>query len=414
MRVRSPENVLKAGPVERVAESPSAAPIAPVLTRLGFRFDPFLYDEASRDPHLGKYIVGHDIFAAVAWNDAPAFIFAPAGGGKTTMRIYTARSCWVALGGSHPFPIVFLPSNQHGWPTPESVLQQLVEEGAVALLIGLAFRPERLLALPSIQRQAVASLLAASLPGDLDYYLDVLQQEGSPAALSAQLDRPYILPDPPDASRLDQLCEGLRVYSPSRSDWPTPEDQFNALVACLQDTLHFGSVLILIDGVDALPETSTDPASVIEWLRPLLARGPAWAQRRIYLKGFLSEEAQIPLMNHLGHTWPLVRSARLEWTPDLLADLIHRRVYRATEGKFGSLDAFSSSELRDVETMLVRLAPPLPRELIVLVHRVLHEFVLRVDAQGDNKSDQLQQADLDAAVAWYRSQPVHPLNLLAN
>lgn len=401
--------------MERVEESSSVAPIAPVLARLGFRYDPFLYHEASRDPHLGQYIVGHDLFAAVAWNDAPAFIFAPAGGGKTTMRIYTARSCWVALGGSHPFPIVFTPSHQRGWPTPESVLQQLVEEGAAALLIGLAFRPERLLALSAAQQQTVAALLADSLPGELDHYLDVLQQEGSPVTLSAHLGRPYLLPDPPGAPQLDQLCDALRIELAPRSDWRTPEEHFSALVTYLQDTLNFGSVLILIDGVDALPETSADPGSVVEWLSPLLARGPAWAQRRIYLKGFLSEEAQVPLMNHLGRTWPQARSARLEWTPDLLADLLHRRVNRATDGKFGSLDAFSSSELRDVETMLVRLVPPLPRELIVLVHRVLHEFVQRGGAHGGNKSDQqLRQTDLDAAVAWYRSQLVQPAALPAH
>jgi hypothetical protein len=400
--------------VERFEKSPSVASISPVLTRLGFRFDPFLYHEASRDPHLGKYIVGHDMFAAAAWNDAPAFIFAPAGGGKTTMRIYTARSCWVALGGAHPFPIVFTPAHQRDWPTPENVLQQLVEEGAVALLVGLAFRPERLLVLSAAQQREVASWLAASLPGDLDYYLDVLQQEGHPAALSAQLDRPYILPDPPGASQLDQLCEALRMDTASRSGWTTPEDRFGALITCLQDILHFGSVLILLDGVDALPETSAEPASIGEWLRPLLVHSTMWAQQRIYLKGFLPEETRPLLANYLRETSPLVRSARLEWTPDLLADLIRRRVYRATEGKFGSLDAFSSSELRDVETTLVRLVPPLPRELIVLVQRVLEEYVERVSAQGEDKSDQLQQADLDAAMAWYRSQPVHPATSATN
>ena len=377
--------------------------MAQVLARLGFRFDPFTYHEASRDPHLGEYIVGHDIFAAVAWNDSPAFIFAPAGGGKTTMRIYTARSCWMALGGSHPFPIVFTPANQSDWATSDGVLDQLACDGAAALLIGLAFRPERLLALPSSEQQAIAAFLAASLPGELDHYLDVLRQEGDPAAMAAQLDRAYVLADPPDTQQLDQFCQALRAGHPTRSDWRDPEEHFNLLVHYLQDSLHFGSVLILIDGVDALPETSTEPGSVVDWLRPLLAHGQDWARRRIYLKGFLSEETQAPLSSQLGEAWPLVRYARLEWTPDLLADLIRRRVHRATLGKFGSLDAFSSSELRDVETTLVKLAPPLPREVIVLVQRVLHEYARRVNEQGDDQADQLQQSDLDAAVAWYRA-----------
>ncbi len=377
--------------------------LEPVLKQLGFRFDPFSYFEASGDPHLGEYIVGHDIFAAVAWNDAPAFIFAPAGGGKTTMRIYTARSCWISFGGSHPFPIIFTPANHNEWPSPTNLLRQLACDGAAALLIGLAFRPERFLALTPSDRQQVAAFLYASLPGPLAHYVDILRQTGTPLSLPPLLDRAYVLPNPPDPQQLTQFCAALSAVRPPRSVLPEPEEHFDQLINCLQEKLHFGSVLILVDGVDALPETSTDPAKVIDWLRPLLVRVPEWAKRRIYVKGFLSEEIQAPLMHHLGDLWPTVRHARLEWTPTLLAELIRRRIYSATQGKFGSLDAFSSSELRDVETTLVKLAPPNPREVIVLARRVLYEYAVRTSQCRNGQADQLQQADLDAAVAWYLS-----------
>jgi hypothetical protein len=375
--------------------------LEPALKQLGFRFDPFSYFEASSDPHLGEYIVGHDIFAAVAWNDAPAFIFAPAGGGKTTMRIYTARSCWIPFGGSHPFPIIFTPANHNEWPSPINLLDQLVCDGAAALLIGLAFRPERFLALTPPNRQQVAAFLDASLPGPLDHYVDILRQTGTPLSLPPLLDRAYVLPNPPDTQQLAQLCAALSMDRPTQSVLPGAEEHFDQLINCLQEKLNFGSVLILVDGVDALPETSTNPAKVIDWLRPLLVRVPEWAKRRIYVKGFLSEETQAPLIQHLGDLWLTVRHARLEWTPILLAELIRRRIDSATQGKFGSLDAFSSSELRDVETTLVKLAPPNPREVVVLARRVLYEYAVRISQHSNAQADQLQQVDLDTAVAWY-------------
>jgi hypothetical protein len=376
--------------------------LEPVLKPLGFRFDPFSYFEASGDPHLGEYIVGHDMFAAVAWNDAPAFIFAPAGGGKTTMRIYTARSCWIPFGGAHPFPLVFTPANHNEWPAPHNLLNQLTTDGAAALLIGLAFRPERYLALAPVDQQSVATFLRMALPGQLDFYLNVLRQRGTPLALPPLLDRAYVLPNPPDPQGLIQFCDAVLAAPTIRSAVPTSAEFFDQFIQCLQEILNFGSVLVLVDGVDALPETSSDPAKVIEWLRPLLMMVPAWAKRRIYVKGFLSEETQFPLQQQLGELWPTVRHAHLAWTPGLLAELIRRRIYSATQGKFGSLDAFSSSELRDVETTIVKLAPPNPREVIILARRVLFEYARRMNQNHHQQADQLQQSDLDAAVAWYR------------
>ena len=216
------------------------------------------------------------------------------------------------------------------------------------------------------------------------------------------LDRAYVLPNlPKQQQHLTQFWQALPAASPPHRLVPTPAELFDQLINCLQEKLNFGSVLILVDGVDALPETSTNPAKVIDWLRPLLVRVPEWAKRRIYVKGFLSEETQAPLIQHLGDLWLTVRHARLEWTPILLAELIRRRIDSATQGKFGSLDAFSSSELRDVETTLVKLAPPNPREVVVLARRVLYEYAVRMNQRSRGQTDQLQQVDLDAAVAWY-------------
>lgn len=98
---------------------------------------------------------------------------------------------------------------------------------------------------------------------------------------------------------------------------------------------------------------------------------------------------------------PSISLAELEWTPPLLAEVLHRRVYVAGSGSFGSLDAISSPALRDVETLLVREARPLPREVILLAGRVLYE------AFGRN-AERLEDSDIAVALSWYQKQAQIP------
>lgn len=44
------------------------------LNHFGFRFDPFGHGEASRDPNLNRYLIGHEAFS-VAWSEAPSMIY---------------------------------------------------------------------------------------------------------------------------------------------------------------------------------------------------------------------------------------------------------------------------------------------------------------------------------------------------
>jgi predicted dinucleotide-utilizing enzyme len=86
----------------------------------------------------------------------------------------------------------------------------------------------------------------------------------------------------------------------------------------------------------------------------------------------------------------------MHWTPVLLAEVVRRRVYIASEGAFGSLDAITSPALRDVETMLARKVAPLPREIQVLARCVLVEHVQRSGNTG-----KIQEGDVEAAIKWY-------------
>jgi hypothetical protein len=374
------------------------------LRELGFQFNPFEYLEASGDARLGEYLIGHETFAS-AWAETPTCVFAPAGGGKTAMHVYTTRACWVGVGGLHPFPIPYLLTAypfEHYPPTLESHLRNLVRSGAIALLIGLAFRPEHLLGLDPPEQQRLATFLAGTLPGPLQRYLAILRQANTPFVLPPLLHRAYVLPNPPTAMILMRLCDVLEAaLTDEPVAPPTPDAGFAELVDLLFRVLGFRSILLLVDGADAFPETSDDPVAITEWLMPMFAQAQGWAARKIYLKGFLPLETEPVLNERIPHFAAETARVRLQWTPPMLAELIRKRVYVASGGEFDSLDAISSPDLRDVEAILAASVAPLPRELLILVRRVFQEYVHRTpDVTG-----YLEPADIDNALAWYRRHP---------
>lgn len=376
------------------------------LRNAGFRFDPFEHLEASTDPYLGEYLVGLTDFS-VAWDNTPALIFAPAGGGKTSMRIYTARTCWTSFGDSHPFPNVYEPHPRAAQAFPgtlEDHLAGITTAAAVALLLGLASKPERLLELDQARRVRVAALLQDALPGSLARYVHVLRESASPRQLAALLDRSFPAIDPPSEDKLEELCDmlGHAVTMRTVSVRP-PSATFAEMMELLLDDLGYRSVFLLIDGVDGLPETIESPAAAWQWLAPLLDRLTPWAAQRIYIKGFLPVELEtvvFPATSADGFTrayGAATRRVTIQWNPALLADVIRRRVYVATDGDFGSLDAISSPELRDVETTLARIPKPLPRELIWLVNQLLSAAAQRTGGE----LLRLEQDDVTRVAALY-------------
>ena len=159
--------------------------------RLHFQFNPFEYLEASKDPHLGQYLVGNEAYD-LARDDHAAFVFSPPGGGKTAMRIYVTRSCWQSLGGSHPFPIPYVLPYYLSYVQSVSLkqhLQWLLVAGAKALLAGLLYRPERFLEVSlDAQKKTVCFLdhLLIRNPGlqaPLSFYLDLLEEDYCPVAV---------------------------------------------------------------------------------------------------------------------------------------------------------------------------------------------------------------------------------------
>ena len=132
-------------------------------------------------------------------------------------------------------------------------------------------------------------------------------------------------------------------------------------------------------------------------LAPLLELGIEWEAQHIFFKGFLPLDVQPFLELRFPQLLTRAHLTRLEWTPELLAEVIRQRVYVASEGAFESLDALASPALRNIEDTLAEVVIPLPREILVLTQRVLWEHIYRKGVDG-----KIEPEDVDAAIRWYR------------
>jgi hypothetical protein len=377
------------------------------LSGLGFEYNPFEHLEASSDANLASYIVGLELFAA-AWDAVPSLIFAPTGGGKTAMRMYTMQQCWVSMGHYHPFPISYYFPNY--LPTPQNLsreahLSGIIQAAATSLLIGLTFRPERLLESNDQVQQKVAQFLNSFLPNSLSYYLARLDQHDSPNALSALLDPSYLLPISQKKHLVGQLSALLRAHLQGVNNLQLdPEQRFEWVADLLLKDLGFRSIFILTDGIDSYPETYASPILAAQTVAPLLEAMPEWESKRIYFKGFFPLEDKSTIIEYLPVGFNKLNTADIEWDIPKLASLIQRRVYHASKGMFGSLDAVCSPELRDVEATLARLCVPLPREILALTQKILEEYYDRTRGLGT----QIEIEDIENAKDWYNENKFNP------
>lgn len=380
------------------------------LDHFGFHFDPFEHVEASAEPNLNRYLIGHDAFS-IAWSEAPALIFSPPGGGKTALRIYTSRACWTGGGGYQPFPIHYhLPHyfKSSNFSTLEEHLQKIVHSSANALFLAFTYYPHIFLRASDSMRLHFVQFISNWIP-NLDYYLEILRTENQPDIVATQIDSSYVLHQTPDVSLLKLMCESFSKYLTEEKLPVSPSIQrvFKQVMAWLTQDLGFRAVYVLLDGVDGFPELAKSPGFAAQSLFNLFANAPDWTKAHIFVKGFLPLEIRVYLQKRLGKQWSAFSRVELKWDEAMLADMIRRRVYVATEGEFASFNAVSSlPTVQDLELELARAVNPLPREVLVLVRQVLFEYETR---WGKNIASlqRIQNEDIDNAVAWYRNEQAH-------
>ncbi|MCL4830898.1 MAG: hypothetical protein KJZ86_00620 [Caldilineaceae bacterium] len=349
-----------------------------LLQRLGFFIDPFQHLEASSDPHLGHYVVGL-AQSRIARAEQPALIYAPAGGGKTAMRLHVLRSCWAGLAGIHPLPVTCIPQRKdvEDGLTDDAFWSYLGRSTAVSLLLGLSYRPERFLALEYADGEELIALWQALLPGPYARYWRILSDHLDPIPLVNRFDLTYQLPDKPDPSQLGYFCHRLHS-SPRHPRLGRPQELWQTLHEIVLHRLGFGSIFLLLDGIDGFPTTFHRPRLAEKWLHPFIDRVDELAAHRVYVKAFLADEMCSLIEDDICPPVSVLRS-RLEWTPELLAEMLHKRIEYASQGRIGSLDAHCGPGLRAIEEELVRRmeSKPWPRRLLRYTRQVLAQWTMR-------------------------------------
>jgi hypothetical protein len=387
------------------------------LNHFEFHFDPFEYIEASRDPYLNRYLIGHNAFS-VTWGETPAMIFSPPGGGKTALRIYTSRACWTGGGGYQPFPIHYhLPHYfaNSNFSTLEEHLQKIVHSSAIALFLSFTYYPLLLLKSSSPLQIQLVQFIATWIP-NLDYYLTILRTSHQPDIVAEQLDRSYILHQSTDTLILDLVCDIFEKYL-NKEKTPISlsiHTVFNHVMNWITRDLGFRSVYILLDGVDGFPELASSPGFAAQSLIQFFAKAPEWAALNIFIKGFLPLEIRPHLKKHLEKQWSALDQVVLKWDAALLAEMLRRRVYAATEGEYASLSKVSTLPSgQDLEFELAHNVNPLPREVLTLVRQVLFEYETRW-SKTPTADQRIQIKDIDNAVDWYRNNQAHITKELAS
>jgi hypothetical protein len=333
------------------------------LSAFGFTFDPFEHLDSTKDAHLREYLIIPNA-AGIALSDQPIALFAQPGGGKSALRLYTAAFYRDSRGVR--FPITYIPDSFS--MDPAHHFDGIRRSLARSVFMYLVSYPELFFTFTTEVRRSIKQLLLA-LPYGLEFIADGLMAGQFTSDLEQLLDESAL-------SSLERLDQPHRQMAQELID-VTSLSHPMSLEECFQllsEAFGAKSIHILVDSLDGFIETRSSQA-LIAWIEPLLGVLKQWDQHETYLKFFLPINiSEVPALIDL----PGLRSAALEWNDELLTELIRRRVYVASDGKFDSLDAISAPDVRNAELTLVRQlgeTEKLPRHIIMRSKNLLHRVI---------------------------------------
>ncbi|MGQ9561856.1 MAG: hypothetical protein ACUVWA_15305 [Candidatus Oleimicrobiaceae bacterium] len=376
------------------------------MRTLELRRDPFEALDASADTHLHEYLVAHDVFESI-WRDEISFLFAPAGGGKSAFRARVAGACRAGENGRRIFPIVYM--------LPESVVRARETEwpaahhrgicwaAAVELFLLFAHRPREFISTDEQTQRMVRTLLQRDLKPSLEHLLDQLapRPDMGPEARLRNVAQPYdpgaVWLNPPGEESLAEFRKAME-RTPILDEVAWPDGDLAPWLDLLLRRMGFEAIYLLVDGVDAYPETIQDPEKAVARIKPLLDRASEWSQKRLFLKAFLPIETK----SAIQRDFPLLASQRkpviIQWTRELLIELLQRRVAVALNTERASLDMLAYPGFRGVDARVVDVVDPLPREVLAFASRMLLNM-----QQRKSGLQRLTQEDFEATLRWYKT-----------
>lgn len=380
------------------------------LSQVGLELNPFEYIDAGKDPLIPFYLIDHEQFDKVS-GDQPAFVFAPAGGGKTAFRVRLTRECRAGRNGRRIFPIVYKPIEPHDSEDKvSSALHQrteLLRYASQELFLHLAYYPYALDEMDSTLRRVVLQTISWDLDFPILYYLNQMKEAGSLEPIITAFDpTARSLPNPPSRDDIHYLYRKLSRYTPD-IEKPDDENRIEVLFDLILNKLKFEAIYILIDGVDAFLETANSPEQALKTTSWLLDNALIWAKKSVYVKYFLPNELH-PIVMATPAFHLLTSMSKIiiiKWDADALSEVIRQRLQEASGGKFDSLAAVSDRALRasrrSLEEALIaelrRYKRLSPRSLIRAVNWLFANHV-----QDERVREKFTPQDLTAVREWIR------------
>ena len=370
----------------------------PWLQFVGFSFNPFSLIEASKDPHLLKYLVSQPKAYNITSGEWHSFVFAPAGGGKTALRASVIKPFWKTV-PDRAFPIPYTPpffEFRTLTPTTENHLQIIVHQCAEMLLLTLTHFPHWFLDKPQDTQKEIASTLISALPGPLTTYISPCLESQSTLPLSDRFTATF-LPDELGNNRdnLEVLIQ-LSTYQ-SENPQTNPHEFWKKLTDLLLNVFKVPSIYILLDGLDSIYDTYNNPEIAIESIAPLFEMMDQWAENYTFLKSFIPTDTKKYLKSNHPKTFKKSKSITIKWDPESLIELLDKRVEVASNGDYTKF--IQLIENPDLAQLTDKIAP-LPREILVLVQLI-------IKAQAENLNPQtykLTEQSVEQALIWYYKQ----------
>ncbi|MDW8213258.1 MAG: hypothetical protein RMJ55_06865, partial [Roseiflexaceae bacterium] len=175
-----------------------------------------------------------------------------------------------------------------------------------------------------------------------------------------------------------------------------PEELFRLFVDLVTGALGFSHILILIDGIDAIYENQAENRLALQWVDDLFDYSKTWSGWKVFIKLFAPDMIEPHITDYLSTHITTDFIARIVWNADLLVELLRKRIFAASDGRFESLDAISTPALADVEWQIVDEITPLPRVALQVTRRALLNYAARTN------EGQLDEDDIRQAIAWYQ------------
>jgi hypothetical protein len=319
------------------------------LQRFGFSGHPFACKQADDEgDQLGEYFVAHPSYTQILDADTPrsSILHAPRGAGKSSTRRMFEQFCRSQTGELRPLLIYltdWMPvANRVRLDTvvpPEQHFHELVRH----LVVALARDSSPWLHAPAFATQIQLLAWLCKTYGD---YLSSAEQDAL-AARGWPLDIDPESPPPafaqlPLRRRLELLIELIKA-------------------------LGYGRCYVLIDGIDELFETATNWVAGANLIEGLVANLALVEVRGLAFKFFIPSEIVAELRSRRRLRVDRLSLFELEWSPELLLELLSRRLAAFNDHDIRWLAQMADPSLaQQIDECLVRAAGHSPRLLLNL------------------------------------------------